>query len=175
MTHPTPDASKSLGQLSFRLYLGEVLRQALQQARDGVLGPQWRENVATSSRLSGLRSNDPYGILLPIVTAINEMPRAAWEPGMHQAGGRPSTAGSPPPAPRWPSTATSHSSNMPRFICRTGCAVPDCVSRSRMDCDRSWGTLLSVGLCPTVLAVGFRQVLWPHCRHRFGTHLALSR
>jgi hypothetical protein len=87
MTHPPPDASKSLGQLSFRLYLGEVLRQSLQQARDGVLGPQWRENVATSSRLSGLRSNDPYGILLPIVTAINEMPRAAWEPG-HSPGWR---------------------------------------------------------------------------------------
>jgi hypothetical protein len=88
MVHPFPaEASESLGQLSFRLHFGEVLREALQQARDGVLDPQWRETVATSSRLSGLQSNDPYGILLPVVTAIYEMPRAAWEPG-HSPGWR---------------------------------------------------------------------------------------
>lgn len=87
MAHPFPNDSESLGQLSFRLYFGAVLREALQQARDGVLQPDWRENVAASSRLSGLHTNDHYGVLLPVVTAINEMPRAAWEPG-HSPGWR---------------------------------------------------------------------------------------
>lgn len=81
MAYPIPNPGDSLGQLSFRLYYGEVLRQALQQARDGVLHPQWRENVGSSSRLSGLQHSDPYGVRLSVVTAINEMPRAAWEPG----------------------------------------------------------------------------------------------
>ncbi|MBU8841573.1 hypothetical protein [Mycolicibacterium goodii] len=76
-----PDDGESLGQFNFRLYFGAVLREALQRARDGVLEPQWRENVASSSKLSALNVSDPYGVLLPIVTAINEMPRAAWEPG----------------------------------------------------------------------------------------------
>jgi hypothetical protein len=65
MAHPFHDPSESLGQLSFRLYYGEVLRQALQKARDGNLDPQWRENVANSSMLSGLLSGpDPYGVHL---------------------------------------------------------------------------------------------------------------
>jgi hypothetical protein len=88
MAHPFFDPSLSLGQLSFRLYYGEVLRQALQEARDGNLDPQWRENVANSSVLSGLLSSpDPYGVHLSVVTAINEMPRAAWQPG-HSPGWR---------------------------------------------------------------------------------------
>jgi hypothetical protein len=35
MAHPFDDPSLSLGQFSFRLYYGEVLRRALQAARDG--------------------------------------------------------------------------------------------------------------------------------------------
>lgn len=87
MAHPFPNDRETLGQLNFRLYFGSALREALQQARDGVLQPNWRETVAASSRLSGLQTNDPYGVLLPVVTAINEMPRAAWEPG-HSPGWR---------------------------------------------------------------------------------------
>ena len=82
-----PDHDETLGQLNFRLYFGEVLREALQRARDGLLEPQWRDNVAAGSRLSHLQSNDPYGVFVPVVTAINEMPRAAWEPG-HSPGWR---------------------------------------------------------------------------------------
>lgn len=85
MAHP--DGSDSLGQLNFRLYYGEVLREALQRARDGVLDPQWRDKITTSSRLAALQANDPYGVCLPVVTAINEMPPAAWEPG-HSPGWR---------------------------------------------------------------------------------------
>jgi hypothetical protein len=78
MVHPSFDPSENTGQLSFRLYYGEVLRQALQRARDGLLDPQWRENVAHSSALSG---PDPSGVYASVVTAINEMRTAAWEPG----------------------------------------------------------------------------------------------
>lgn len=81
MSQPSLDPSESIGQLSFRLYYGEVLRQALQEARDGRLDPQWREKVADSRALLGLQSADPHGVRLSVVTAINEMPRAAWEPG----------------------------------------------------------------------------------------------
>jgi hypothetical protein len=87
MSLPFPDDRESLGQLNFRLYFGGVLREALQRARDGLLEPQWRDNVAAGSRLSHLQSSDPYGVLVPVVAAINEMPRAAWEPG-HSPGWR---------------------------------------------------------------------------------------
>ena len=88
MSHPYCDPRESLGQLNFRLYYGEVLRRALQKARDGVLDPQWRDYVAHSSALSGLVPEaDPHGVRSSVVTAINEMPAAQWEPG-HSPGWR---------------------------------------------------------------------------------------
>lgn len=87
MDHSFSDAREGLGQLNFRLYYGAVLRQALQQARDGMLEPDWRESIADSSTIVHLRTSDPYGVRLPVITAISEMPRAAWEPG-HSPGWR---------------------------------------------------------------------------------------
>lgn len=87
MTTPFSPPGGGLGPLYFRLYHGEVMRQALQQARDGVLSPQWRENVGRSGALSGLQSSDPYDVRESVVTAINEMPVCAWEPG-HSPGWR---------------------------------------------------------------------------------------
>jgi hypothetical protein len=47
-------------------------------SRDGLLVPHWRELVATMSPLSG---PDPMSLHPLVVTATNERPRAAWEPG----------------------------------------------------------------------------------------------
>lgn len=88
MSHPYSDPRESLGQINFRLYYGEVLRQALQKARDGVLDPQWRNHVAHAGALAGLvPAADPYGVRSSVITAVNEMPPAAWEPG-HSPGWR---------------------------------------------------------------------------------------
>lgn len=78
MTHVSPNPSERSGQLLYRLLYIEVLQRVLQSARDGVLAPNWRELVATMSPLSG---PDPMGVHPLVVTAINEMSPAAWEPG----------------------------------------------------------------------------------------------
>lgn len=80
MTQPSPNP----GQLLYQLLYGEVLQRVLQKARDGLLVPHWRDLVATMSPLSG---PDPMGVHSLVVTAINERPRAAWEPG-HSSGWR---------------------------------------------------------------------------------------
>ncbi len=77
MTHPLPTPGDT-GQLLYQLLYVEVLQRVLQNARDGSLVPHWRELVATMSPLSG---PDPMGVHSLVVTAINERPRAAWEPG----------------------------------------------------------------------------------------------
>ena len=77
MMQPIP-SHPDIGQLSYQLLYGEVLKRVLQQARDGLLTPHWRDLVATMPMLSG---PDPMGVHPLIVTAINEHPYAAWEPG----------------------------------------------------------------------------------------------
>lgn len=78
MTQPSPNPGEQVGQLLYQLLYVEVLQRVLQNARDGSLVPHWRESVATMSPLSG---PDPMGVHALVVTAINELPRAAWEPG----------------------------------------------------------------------------------------------
>lgn len=77
MNQPSPSPEHA-GQLLYQLLHGEVLQRVLQNARDGLLLPHWRESVATMSPLSG---PDPMGIHALVVTAINERAPAAWEPG----------------------------------------------------------------------------------------------
>lgn len=83
MTQPLPNHQDS-GQLLYQLLYVEVLQRVLQQARDGLLVPHWRDTVAAMSPLSG---PDPMSVHPLVVTALNEMPYAAWEPG-HSPGWR---------------------------------------------------------------------------------------
>ena len=48
MTQPSPDPEHA-GQLLYQLLYGEELQRVLQNARDGMLVPHWRELVATMS------------------------------------------------------------------------------------------------------------------------------
>lgn len=77
MTQPSSNGPDT-GQLLYKLLYNEVLQCILQNARDGLLVPHWRELVATMSPLSG---PDPMGVHPLVATAINELPLANWEPG----------------------------------------------------------------------------------------------
>ena len=87
MTQPSAGDREKPGQLLYQLLYTEVLQRVLQQARDGLLVPHWRDLVATMSPLSG---PDPMSVHPLVVAAINEMPHAAWEPG-HSPGWRAAT------------------------------------------------------------------------------------
>ncbi|KUH89417.1 hypothetical protein [Mycobacterium sp. IS-1556] len=78
MTQASPNHGEQAGQLLYQLLYIEVLQRVLQNARDGLLVPHWRELVVTMSPLSG---PDPMSVHPLVVAAINERPRAAWEPG----------------------------------------------------------------------------------------------
>ena len=84
MTHASPNGGEKPGQLLYQLLYIEVLQRVLQQARDGLLVPHWRDMVAAMSPLSG---PDPMRVHPLVVAAINEMPHAPWEPG-HSPGWR---------------------------------------------------------------------------------------
>lgn len=84
MTQPLPVDSEKPGQLVYQLLYIEVLKRVVQNARDGLLAPHWRDLVATMSPLTG---PDPMSVHPLVVAAINEMPYAAWEPG-HSPGWR---------------------------------------------------------------------------------------
>ena len=85
MTQSLPlDDDEKPGQLYYQLLYLQVLQRVLQDARDGLLVPHWRDLVATMSPLTG---PDPMSVHPLVVAAMTEMPYAAWEPG-HSPGWR---------------------------------------------------------------------------------------
>ena len=61
-----------------RLLENEVLIRALQQARDGILSPQWRDTLEENGALAD--APDFRGVHGAVIATIQAMPLAAWEP-----------------------------------------------------------------------------------------------
>ncbi|QFS94740.1 hypothetical protein FIV07_28595 (plasmid) [Mycobacterium sp. THAF192] len=64
-----------------RLLENEVLIRALQQARDGILSPQWRDTLEENGALAD--APDFQGVHGAVIATIQAMPLAAWEPGVN--------------------------------------------------------------------------------------------
>lgn len=64
-----------------RLLENEVLIRALQQARDGILSPQWRDTLEENGALAD--APDFRGVHGAVIATIQAMPLAAWEPGVN--------------------------------------------------------------------------------------------